>query len=75
MIKRNYHGQKLWAKSYKRSHQLLALAFVILLFKSFLGTVNTDYNEVIADITENVDSNNESSSELQKLFKEYEIYY
>ena len=43
--------------------------------KSFLGTVNKDYDEVIADITENVDANNESSSELQKLFKEYEIYH
>ena len=30
---------------------------------------------MIADITENVDVNNESSSELQKLFKAYEIYY
>ena len=53
----------------ERSHQLLALVFEILSFKSFLGAVNTDYNEVIADITENVDANNESSSELQKLFK------
>lgn len=43
--------------------------------KSILGTVNKDYDEVIADITENVDANNESSSELQKLFKEYEIYH
>ena len=59
----------------KRSHQLLAITFEILLFKSFLGTVNTDYDEMIADITENVDANNESSNELQKLFKEYEIYY
>ena len=59
----------------KRSHQLLALGFEILLSKSFFGTVNTGYDEVIADITENVDANNESSSELQKLFKEYEIYY
>ena len=39
----------------KRSHQLLALAFEILLFKSFLGTINTDYDEMTADITENVD--------------------
>ena len=39
----------------KRSHQLLALAFEILLFKSFLGTINTDYDKVTADITENVD--------------------
>ena len=65
-------------KSYdrrKRSHQLSALAFEILLFKSFLGTFNTDYDEVIADITENVDANNETSSKLQKLFKEYEIYH
>ena len=30
---------------------------------------------MIADITENVDANNEGSSELQKLFKEYKIYY
>ena len=50
-------------KSYdrcKRSHQLLALAFEILLFKSFLGTANTDYDEVIADITESADANHES---------------
>ena len=53
----------------------MALAFEILLFKSFLGTANTDYDEVIANITENVDANNESLSELQKLFKEYKIYY
>ena len=59
---------------YKRSHQLLARSFGTLLIKSLLGTVNTDYNEVIADITENVDANNESPIELQKLFKEYEIY-
>ena len=45
----------------KRSHQPLALAFETLLFKSFLSTDNTDYDEVIADITENVDENNESS--------------
>ena len=38
----------------KRSHQLLALVFEILTFKLLLGTVNTDYDEVIADITENV---------------------
>ena len=65
-------------KSYdhcKTSHQLLAVAFEIWLFKSFLGTVSTDYDEVIADISENVDPNNESSSVLQKLFKEYKIYY
>ena len=30
---------------------------------------------MIADVTENVDANNESSSELKKLFKAYEIYY
>ena len=38
----------------------MALAFEILLFKSFLGTANTDYDEVIADITESADANHES---------------